>query len=73
MRAIELECFGIENLRVVEVDDPEPAPGQILVKFGATSVKALGADHAINYATTPTRGDMARELTGGLGVDAVTS
>src|SRR5262249_1381140 len=31
--------------------------------------KALGADHTINYKTTPDWGAKARELTGGKGVD----
>ncbi|MBV7257281.1 NAD(P)-dependent alcohol dehydrogenase [Pacificimonas sp. WHA3] len=34
-------------------------------------VKALGADHIINYKTTPNWGAKARELTGGIGVDEV--
>jgi NADPH:quinone reductase-like Zn-dependent oxidoreductase len=33
--------------------------------------KALGADHLINYKTTPDWGAKARELTGGKGVDLV--
>jgi NADPH:quinone reductase-like Zn-dependent oxidoreductase len=33
--------------------------------------KALGADHLINYKTTPEWGAKARELTGGRGVDVV--
>jgi NADPH:quinone reductase-like Zn-dependent oxidoreductase len=33
--------------------------------------KALGADHLINYKTTPDWGRAARELTGGRGVDVV--
>lgn len=32
---------------------------------------ALGADHLINYRTTPAWGERARQLTGGLGVDHV--
>ncbi len=34
-------------------------------------LKALGADHLINYKTTPAWGALARELTGGRGVDHV--
>jgi len=34
-------------------------------------VKALGADHAINYRATPEWGETARALTGGRGVDHV--
>lgn len=34
-------------------------------------LRALGADHVINYKETPTWGEHARDLTGGRGVDAV--
>jgi NADPH:quinone reductase-like Zn-dependent oxidoreductase len=34
-------------------------------------LKALGADHVINYKETPRWGEAARELTGGRGVDLV--
>jgi NADPH:quinone reductase-like Zn-dependent oxidoreductase len=34
-------------------------------------VKALGADHVINYKETPEWGRKAKELTGGIGVDEV--
>ncbi|HEY0907450.1 MAG TPA: NAD(P)-dependent alcohol dehydrogenase [Methylophilus sp.] len=34
-------------------------------------LQALGADHLINYKTTPQWGTLARELTGGRGVDHV--
>ena len=34
-------------------------------------LKALGADHLINYKKTPNWGDVAREVTGGVGVDHV--
>ena len=34
-------------------------------------VKALGADHVINYRQTPEWGAKAKELTGGIGVDEV--
>ena len=33
--------------------------------------RALGADHLINYRTTPDWGAKARDLTGGRGVDVV--
>lgn len=38
MKQVELPDFGIENLRTVETDTPEPGPGQVLVRFGAASV-----------------------------------
>ncbi|PYH84667.1 zinc-binding dehydrogenase [Aspergillus uvarum CBS 121591] len=34
-------------------------------------LRALGADHVINYQQTPTWGALAKELTGGCGVDLV--
>ncbi|WP_412540256.1 NAD(P)-dependent alcohol dehydrogenase [Longispora sp. K20-0274] len=34
-------------------------------------LRALGADHVVNYATTPDWGRAVRELTGGAGVDLV--
>ncbi len=34
-------------------------------------LKALGADHLINYKKTPNWGEVAREITGGVGVDHV--
>lgn len=34
-------------------------------------LRAIGADHLINYRTTPAWGERARQLTGGLGVDHV--
>ena len=34
-------------------------------------LKALGADHVINYRETPNWGKVAKELTGGIGVDEV--
>jgi NADPH:quinone reductase-like Zn-dependent oxidoreductase len=34
-------------------------------------LRALGAEHVLNYATTPEWGQMVRELTGGEGVDRV--
>jgi NADPH:quinone reductase-like Zn-dependent oxidoreductase len=38
MKQIELSEFGIEHLRAVEVDRPEPGPGQVLVRFGGASI-----------------------------------
>lgn len=34
-------------------------------------LKVLGADHLINYRTTPNWGEVAREITGGRGVDHI--
>jgi NADPH:quinone reductase-like Zn-dependent oxidoreductase len=48
---------------------------EVIVTSGSDSklerAKALGANHCINYRTTPAWGAAARELTGGTGVDAV--
>jgi len=38
LKALELTEFGIANLHQVTLDDPEPAAGQVLVKFAAASV-----------------------------------
>lgn len=36
MRAMRIEgSFGLENLKAVEIDQPEPGPGQVLVKLKA--------------------------------------
>jgi NADPH:quinone reductase-like Zn-dependent oxidoreductase len=38
LRAMQLAEFGIDHLREIMLDDPEPGPGQVLVKFAAASV-----------------------------------
>lgn len=38
MKAYEVEQFGIDNLRMVERDDPSPGPGEVLVRFHAASL-----------------------------------
>ena len=38
MKALELAEFGLDNLREVTLDDPEPGKSQVLVKFQAASV-----------------------------------
>ena len=38
MKALEIAEFGIANMRQVTLEDPEPAVGQVLVKFAAASV-----------------------------------
>jgi NADPH:quinone reductase-like Zn-dependent oxidoreductase len=38
LKALELAEFGINNLRSVTLDDPQPEAGQVLVKFEAASV-----------------------------------
>ena len=43
MREIQLKAFGTENLITVEVDKPEPGPGEILIKFEAASINPRDA------------------------------
>ncbi len=38
MKAYEIQQFGIDNLAMVEREDPLPKPGQILIKFHAASL-----------------------------------
>ena len=38
MRAYEVENFGIDNLRVVDRPVPDPAPGEVQVRFHAASL-----------------------------------
>jgi len=38
VKLIELPAFGIDNLTVVNAPEPEPGPGQVLVRFGAASM-----------------------------------
>ena len=38
MKAIQLTKFGLENFVLTETDQPEPAPGQALVKLTAASI-----------------------------------
>lgn len=38
MKAYEIAAFGIDNLRMVERADPEPGPGEVLVRLHAASL-----------------------------------
>ncbi|RST85025.1 NAD(P)-dependent alcohol dehydrogenase [Aquibium carbonis] len=38
MKAALVEPMGIDNLRVVEIDEPEPGPGEVLVAIRAASL-----------------------------------
>ena len=38
MKQVELAEFGVDHLRVVEVDRPEPGPGQVLIRFGGAAI-----------------------------------
>ncbi|MBL8782101.1 MAG: NAD(P)-dependent alcohol dehydrogenase, partial [Alphaproteobacteria bacterium] len=38
MKVVEIPQYGIDNLRVVERDTPQPGPGQVLVNMKAASL-----------------------------------
>ncbi|HEX6245484.1 MAG TPA: NAD(P)-dependent alcohol dehydrogenase, partial [Polyangiales bacterium] len=38
MRAYQLQAFGYDNLQLVELPDPEPGPGEVLVRLRAVSL-----------------------------------
>ena len=38
MRAFEIQDFGIDNLKLVERETPEPGPGEVLVRLKAASL-----------------------------------
>src|SRR5687768_14534583 len=38
MKAYEIQQFGIDNLAIVERDEPQPGSGEVLVKFHAASL-----------------------------------
>lgn len=38
MKAWLLKDFGLENLKLEEVETPVPGPGELLVKVGAVSL-----------------------------------
>lgn len=38
MKAYQVEQFGIDNLQLVDLDTPKPAPGEVLVRFHAASL-----------------------------------
>lgn len=38
MQAIQLNRFGVEHLQLVELDQPQPGPGEVLVKFATASI-----------------------------------
>lgn len=38
MKAMQLNAFGLDQLQVVELDEPEAGPGEVLVKLEAASV-----------------------------------
>ncbi len=43
MREIQLTAFGSENLIVAETNKQEPAPGEVLIRFGAASINPRDA------------------------------
>ena len=38
MRQVQLQKPGIENLVLAEVEQPEPGPGEVLIKVHAASI-----------------------------------
>jgi len=38
VKQVELPAFGIDSLRTVYTAEPEPGPGEVLVRFGAASI-----------------------------------
>lgn len=38
MKAYEVQQFGIDDLRMVDRDDPSPSPGEVVVRFHAASL-----------------------------------
>lgn len=54
MRAVTIDGYGFENVRVREVPEPEPGPGDVIVRMGAAALNhldlwtlegALGIEH----------------------------
>jgi NADPH:quinone reductase-like Zn-dependent oxidoreductase len=61
MKAWEVQpgASGLEDLKLVERDDPEPGPGQVLVRVKATSINArdqaiIGGRYRMGAITRPT-------------------
>ncbi len=38
MKAFQITRFGIDNLRIADLSDPEPGPGEVLIRVRATSL-----------------------------------
>lgn len=53
MRAVQVERFGVENLKVQEVADPVPGPGEVLIAAEAATINP--ADLAIVTGTAASR------------------
>jgi NADPH:quinone reductase-like Zn-dependent oxidoreductase len=53
LRAVQVERFGVENLKVQEVADPVPGPGQVLIAAEAATINP--ADLAIVTGTAASR------------------
>ena len=52
MKAMELPQFDIDSLAIVEQQQPEPGPGQVLIKFGASSLNYRDFLIAKGFGTT---------------------
>jgi NADPH:quinone reductase len=53
LQAVQVECFGVENLQVQEVADPVPGPGEVLIATEAATINP--ADLAIVTGTAASR------------------
>jgi NADPH:quinone reductase len=53
VQAVQVERFGVENLKVQEVTDPVPGPGEVLIATAAATINP--ADLAIVTGTTAPR------------------
>ena len=53
MQAVQVERFGVENLKVQEVADPVPGPGEVLIATEAATINP--ADLAIVTGTVASR------------------
>ena len=53
MQAVQVERFGVENLKVQEVADPVPGPGEVLIETEAATINP--ADLAIVTGTAASR------------------
>ncbi|MFE2106045.1 NADP-dependent oxidoreductase [Kitasatospora sp. NPDC059463] len=68
MRAIRIDRFGTPDvLRVVDVPEPEPAPGEVLIRVAATAVNPVDEktrEGAIGEGTPPLPMTLGWELAG---------
>ncbi|OGA90770.1 MAG: hypothetical protein A3G27_07135 [Betaproteobacteria bacterium RIFCSPLOWO2_12_FULL_66_14] len=67
--------LGTGGVSIVALQLAKAAGATVIITSSSESklvrARAMGADHTINYRSTPAWGDRARELTGGRGVELV--